>query len=164
MTLSLLALVLIQARGQGPTTQTPTSEYGNFIGRVVAEWLQDGRLMKLVEPFAYLDSKGQRWDAPAGSIVDGASIPQFAWSIIGGPFEGRYRNASVIHDIACVQHQRDWQDVHNVFYMGMLASGVDRMKAKIMYSAVYHFGPRWPAVRETGARDRAGNYRTRAHR
>jgi hypothetical protein len=117
--------------------------WGEFIGKVVVEWLPDGRNMKLMESFAYVDPHGQRWNAPAGSVVNGASIPQFAWSIIGGPFEGKYRDASVIHDVACRSKDRPWQDVHEAFYTAMLASGVEALRAKVMYAAVYHFGPRW---------------------
>src|SRR5690606_6494125 len=58
-------------------------------------------------------------------------------------FEGPYRNASVIHDVACDQKQRPWRDVHRAFYTAMLAAQVDPIKAKIMYGAVYQFGPRW---------------------
>jgi hypothetical protein len=72
---------------------------GQFVGHVVPQWLDDGRKMKLVEPFRYIDPTGLSWDAPIGAVVDGASIPQVAWSVIGGPFEGKYRNASVIHDV-----------------------------------------------------------------
>lgn len=126
-------------------TTARSEESGTFVGHVVAEWLDDkeGRKMKLAEPFAFIEKSGERWDAPKGSIVDGASIPKIAWSIIGGPFEGKYRNASVIHDVACNDKDRTWQSVHKVFYDAMLASGVDISKAKIMYAAVYHFGPRW---------------------
>lgn len=124
-------------------TTSAAQGFGNFIGKVVAEWLDDGRKMKLVEPFAYIDPVGSRWDAPKGWIVDGASIPRVAWSVIGGPFEGQYRNASVIHDVACDQKQRPWRDVHRAFYTAMLAAQVDTIKAKIMYGAVYQFGPRW---------------------
>lgn len=121
---------------------------GSFVGDVVAKWSSDGRTMTLVEPFAYLDPSGVRWDAPKGSKVDGASIPQFAWSIIGGPFEGKYRASSVIHDVACDEKKRPWEAVHQAFYFGMLASGVSTTKAKVMYAAVYHFGPRWPVKQE----------------
>ena len=124
-------------------TQCAAQSYGAFVGKVVTEWLDDGRRMKLVEPFAYVDAVGVRWDAPSGSVVDGASIPRVAWSIIGGPFEGIYRNASVIHDVACDQRRRPWPDVHRAFYTAMLASEVDPIKAKVMYAAVYQFGPRW---------------------
>ena len=117
---------------------------GKFVGKVVTEWLdEDGRKMKLIEPFLYVDPDGSEWNAPIGWVIDGASIPKVAWSVIGGPFEGKYRNASVIHDVACDQKTRPWVDVHRAFYNAMLTGGVDATKAKIMYAAVYHFGPRW---------------------
>lgn len=119
-------------------------EYGKFIGSVKAEWLEDGRTMKLLEDFKYVDPQRIEWNAPLGWIVDGASIPQFAWSIIGGPFEGKYRNASVIHDVACDKREQPWEKVHQAFYNAMRASEVGKIKAKIMYAAVYHLGPRWP--------------------
>jgi len=102
--------------------------------------------MRLLQQFEYIDPKDVDWIAPTGWVVDGASIPQFAWSLIGGPFEGKYRDASVLHDVACDQKRRPWEDVHEMFYWGMRASGVERWRAKIMYAAVYNFGPRWPRV------------------
>ena len=125
-------------------TKLLADEFGYYRGRVVAEWLGDGRTMKLLEDFSYFDPGDEEWDAQLGAIVDGASIPRFAWTIIGGPFEGKYRDASVIHDVACDKEDRPWPKVHRAFYTGMLASGVGVIKAKIMYAAVYHFGPRWP--------------------
>ena len=100
--------------------------------------------MRLLSPLAYFDPTGVEWNAPSGWVVDGASIPQVAWSFIGGPFEGKYRNASVIHDVGCDQKNRPWEAVHEVFYSAMLTSGVETWRAKIMYAAVYHFGPRRP--------------------
>lgn len=129
-------------------SQCMAQDYGAFIGSVIAKWNTDGRTMTLIAPFAYKDPTGFQWDAPAGSVVDGASIPRFAWSIIGGPFEGKYRDSSVIHDVACVAQKQPWELVHRAFYTGMLTSGVDAIKAKTMYAAVYHFGPRWPQQRE----------------
>ena len=120
--------------------------YGKFGGKVVAEWLPDGRTMKLVNPFTYWDPAGGESPAPSGSEVDGASIPQFAWSLMGGPFEGRYRDASVIHDVACQLRQRPWEQVHLTFYFAMLASGANSTLARVMYGAVYHFGPRWTYI------------------
>ena len=118
--------------------------HGQFIGSVETKWLNDGRKMQLLKPFIYIDPYHVEWLAPEGAIVDGASIPQVAWSVIGGPYEGKYRNASVIHDVACDEKTRDWKAVHEAFYNAMLASKVNLATAKIMYTAVYHFGPRWP--------------------
>ena len=117
--------------------------WGYFDGRVVAAWHDDGRDMALVEPFAYVDAAEVRWDAPAGAVVNGASIPRPFWSLIGGPFEGRFRNASVVHDVACVERIRPWRQVHRMFYEACRCGRVGIVKAKTMYYAVYHFGPRW---------------------
>jgi hypothetical protein len=143
--LLLVILLLASTTSFGEVALSSSERLGTFDGRVIAEWLDEGegRKMKLIEPFAFVDQSGIRWDAPAGAIIDGASIPQIAWSLIGGPFEGRYRNASVIHDVACDNRKRSWKSVHRAFYEAMLASDVGITKAKIMYAAVYHFGPRW---------------------
>lgn len=117
---------------------------GRYVGTVQSEWLPDGRQMRLLSAFAYIDPKGVQWDAPSGSIVDGASIPRVGWTFVGAPFEGKYRDASVIHDVGCDQKTRPWESVHEVFYRAMVTSGVEPWRAKIMYAAVYHFGPRWP--------------------
>lgn len=119
------------------------SGFGRFEGRVVASWDGAGREMTLLEPFHYVDQHGARWTAENGSKIDGASIPKAFWSIIGGPFEGRYRNASVVHDIYCDQRTKSWKDVHRMFYEACRCGGVSATKAKLMYYAVYHFGPRW---------------------
>ena len=117
--------------------------FGRFVGNVTATWLNDGRQMKLAADFAYVDPFGKRWDAPNGSVVDGASIPRVLWTAIGGPFEGNYRNASVIHDVACVRRSEPWQKVHRMFYDAMRCGGVEPTRALAMYYAVYHYGPQW---------------------
>src|SRR3954447_8189198 len=68
--------------------------WGYFTGEVDARWENDGRTMVLIDELRYTDPYGQVWVAPAGSKVDGASIPRAFWSVIGVPFEGKYRKAS----------------------------------------------------------------------
>lgn len=116
---------------------------GEFIGQVIAKFHSDGRSMKLVKPFAYIDPTGHQWNVPKGYVIDGASIPGALWSIIGSPFAGKYRDASVIHDYFVDKKNRHWKAVHKVFLNAMLTSGVSNFKAKLMYLAVYRFGPRW---------------------
>jgi hypothetical protein len=118
-------------------------EFGRFIGRVVGEWDANGRDMTLVEDFGYSDPRGGIWLAPKGSIINGASIPKVFWSVIGGPFEGKFRNASVIHDVACVDRTRSHEAVHRAFYEACRAGGVDQQMARILYAAVSKFGPKW---------------------
>lgn len=132
------AVLVLPAQGAG---------FGHFVGEVVARWLIDGRRMELAADFAYVDPSGKRWAAPKGSVVDGASIPQVFWTAVGGPFEGTYRNASVVHDVACVVRDERWEDVHRMFYYAMRAGGVSEFRAAVMYGAVYRFGPRWQEPR-----------------
>ena len=129
-------------------TAVPSSS-GYFEGEVVASWDSDGRKMTLREDFSYVDPNNRRWLAPAGSVVDGASIPPAFWTFVGGPFEGQYRKASVVHDVGCVERTASWEDVHRMFYDACVAGGLDEQRAKVLYYAVYHFGPRWEPVIET---------------
>lgn len=114
-----------------------------FIGAVEARWLSDGRKMRLLEDFSFIDSRQHQWIAPKGSVIDGASIPREMWSMTGSPFVGRYRRASVIHDVACVERTQSHELVHRMFYEAMLHDGVAKGKARIMYIAVRDLGPRW---------------------
>ena len=126
-----------------------SSNCGYFEGDVVASWDNDGRRMTLREDFSYVDPHDRRWTAPAGSVVDGASIPAAFWTFIGGPFEGQYRKASVVHDVGCHEKTARWEDVHRMFYEACVCGGVDLQTAKLLYYAVYHYGPRWEVVVET---------------
>ncbi len=119
------------------------SNYGQFVGTVKAEWLESGRKMKLLEDFIYIDPGNYKWKAPKDSIVDGASIPRLLWTVVGPPFAGRYRDASVVHDVACDQKSEPWKNVHRMFFYACLCGGVGEKKAKLMFWAVRSFGPRW---------------------
>jgi len=105
-------------------------------------------LFRVDADFRFKDPNGLLWLTPAGTEVDGASIPQFLWSIIGGPFEGAYLNASVIHDHYCRTMERTAHDTHRDFYYGMRTSKVPEWKAEWMHWAVLTFGPSWQVVME----------------
>ncbi|MFK7804177.1 MAG: DUF1353 domain-containing protein [Anaerolineae bacterium] len=108
-------------------------------------------LWVLEEEFVYVDSRGKVWTAPAGTITDGASIPQAFLSATGDRLDGAYLDAAVIHDAYCgidnaelaTYQQETWQYVHYVFYEALLTNGMSEQQAKIMYTAVYLGGPRW---------------------
>jgi hypothetical protein len=119
------------------------TKWGHFTGEPVTKWNPDGRTMTLLTELRYTDPNGEVWVAPVGSQVDGASIPRYLWSIMGGPFEGTYRNASVLHDVAYGERKRPWQDCDRMFYNAMRCSGVSAMEAKTMYYALYRFGNHW---------------------
>jgi len=123
------------------------SGHGKFEpNQPTTEWGPGDRQMTLTKKFAYTDAAGTIWRVPDGTVVDGASIPQAFWSVIGGPLEGPYRRASIVHDYFCVDRSEPWQQVHRMFYEAMLAAGTPKVKAKVMYYAVLVGGPRWEKV------------------
>lgn len=107
------------------------------------ELLPDGRSLRLEEDFAYIDPGKRVWVASKDSVVDGASIPQAFWSVTGGPLVGHFRNASIVHDEACKRRVEPSDDVHLMFYNACRCAGVPEYKSKLLYAAVYHFGPNW---------------------
>lgn len=129
---------------------TPPNEWGKFEGAVQTEWLEDGRNMRILSDFAFIDATGKRWPCPKDWKVDGASIPRPLWSIVGGPFEGNYRKASVIHDYACDTRTEKYRDVHRAFYNACRCAGVNETHAKLLYYGVLTGGPQW---RDPGSPD-----------
>ncbi len=122
---------------------TQSHPWGYYTGVPATQWNPDGRSMTLLREFRYTDPKGIVWVAPAGSVVDGASIPRSLWSFMGGPFEGKYRNASVLHDVAYSMQNRPPAECDRMFYNAMRCSGVGAVEAKTMYYALLRFGDHW---------------------
>ena len=122
---------------QGP------KKWGYYSGYVEARWENDGRSMTLLRELRYTDPQGFTWVAPAGSEINGASIPKSLWSLMGGPFEGKYRNASVLHDVAYEQKKRPPEDCDRMFYYAMRCSGVSAVEAGTMYYSLRKFGRHW---------------------
>lgn len=118
-------------------------EWGQFTTSPSIRLLDGTRLVELLEDFTYLDPRGKAWTATTGLIFDGASIPQYVWSFTGGPYDGLYRNAAIIHDQACGDMFEPSNSVHLMFYEACRCGGVDEHKAKLLYWAVYHCGPSW---------------------
>lgn len=122
---------------------------GSFKGQLKVLFMEPktatDRNVQLLEPFGYKDSKGIDWDVPAGYVSDGASIPWSLWSFIGGPYDGPYRDAAVIHDYFCEKKDRKWEDVHAVFLEAALRRGTPEALAQTMYAGILYGGPRWDA-------------------
>jgi len=119
--------------------------WGFYSGAPITRWEPDGRTMTVMSELRYTDPQGMVWIAPGGSGVDGASIPRSLWSIMGGPFEGKYRNASVLHDVAYDQKNRPHEVCDRMFYHAMRCSGVSAVEAGTMYYALRKFGRHWKA-------------------
>lgn len=118
-------------------------EFGAFSGQPLTRWTDEGRDMVLVEPLSYTDPDGKVWTAPAEVPINGASIPREFWTVVGSPFAGKYRDATVIHDYYCDVRTETPAKTHQTFYYAMRARGVPKDDAALKYLAVKHFGPYW---------------------
>lgn len=140
----LLATALAAVGTMGIDGLALAEPVDHFVGELVLKDLDpEGLRFTLDQPFGYVDPSGTMWQAEKGLVTDGASIPWPLWSIVGGPFEGQFRRAAVIHDFYCDRKYRAWHKVHRVLYDAMITGGVGTAKAKLMYYAVWRFGPRW---------------------
>lgn len=123
------------------TSQSPPP--GRFLDPLRLEDVGNGRDFRVMEQFRFLDFSGTTWVVPPGEVVNGASIPRILWDILGGPWSGKYRRGSVVHDYFFRQKKYASGSVHRVFYEAMLTDGVAQLKAKIMYWAVLRFNDSW---------------------
>jgi hypothetical protein len=112
-----------------------------FSGQPVTRWIDD-RVMRLVEEFWYVDPDGNKWVAPAESEINGATIPKALWSSLGSPYAGKYRRASIVHDVGVGElsnpdvtpQQRKAAD--RMFYHACRYDGCSRYLAKLLYTGV----------------------------
>ncbi len=112
---------------------------GVFSGNPKTEWLSDtgdDRDMRVIEPFWYLDPGGRRWDVPAGTIINGASIPRTLWSSVGSPYTGDYRRAALVHDAAVGREGVLRSEADTMFHFACLCGGCTVLQAKLLYAGV----------------------------
>ena len=134
---------------------------GRYIGQLELTALSGGRLMRLSQPYTYIDPAGRTWAVPARAVVDGASIPRVFWTVVGGPWDGPYRDASVIHDWFCAVRTKPWKETHRMFYDAMLTSQVPSRQARLMFLAVRYAGPSWDDLTLANSRLLTNNGQTR---
>jgi hypothetical protein len=141
-----IASILVR---QWPQNRSSTEEImgehalGRYTGELILEPLQGGQLMKTVLDFGFLGADGRHWPVPPATSVDGSSIPEALWALLGGRWEGDCREAFVVHDHYCAARGADWRSVRRMFYHAMLVSGVSEGRARLVYAGVYFAGPRW---------------------
>lgn len=116
---------------------------GEFSGEPQTLWLTedgtDDRKMSLLKDFWFKDPKGKKWEAHKDDKVDGASIPRALWTLLGSPYTGDYRRASIVHDVAC-NKAGDNADkrlaADRMFYYACRAGGCSIWQATLLYIGV----------------------------
>lgn len=124
---------------------------GSFSGEPRTLWLTesgDDRDMQMLELFTFTDPAGKVWDAPESSYINGASIPRPLWTLVGSPYTGDYRRASIVHDVACDRAKSDKQArraADRMFYHACRVGGCSVAQSIILYLGV-RIGAIWPLV------------------
>lgn len=106
---------------------------------------------RVLTPLRFTDAAGRDWSVPRRALTDGASIPPLLVPLVGEPRAPEFVAAAALHDAACGAgnealpqfHARDWEATHVMFHDALLAAGVGRARARVMFAAVYLAGPRW---------------------
>ena len=133
----------------GVTSTIGKFSNNSFKGIVQAEFVlpakpdDNFRDMKLLSAFGFVDPRGVSWDVPAGYVTNGASVPWGLWNIVGGPYDGPYRDAAVIHDYYTDFKTRTWEDTHRMYYEASIARGVSETRAGVMYAGLLVGADRW---------------------
>jgi hypothetical protein len=107
--------------------------------------------MRLLADFWFRDRKAKVWTTPANYDVDGASIPRALWSLVGSPYTGDYRRASIVHDKACDESGNDQtarKAADRMFYQACRTGGCSIFEATLLYvgvriGALMPFVPAW---------------------
>lgn len=107
--------------------------WGYFSENPKMELLIDGREMRLLEEFSYIDRAGKLWLVPKGHVVNGANIPQAVWNVFGGPWDGLHRNASILHDYYCATKKDTWINTQMMFFEACRCAGMSAWKASVFY-------------------------------
>ena len=113
-----------------------------FTKPIIVELLPGGRKVRVVESFSYDVGKkgGSTIYVPAGFVSDGATIPRFAWPIIGSPLTGKYRAAAILHDYLYYTAKYPRKRCDEIFLEAMTVLKVNKVKRTIIFWAVRFFG------------------------
>lgn len=103
--------------------------------------------MALLERFSYIDPDGREWVADAGVTIDGATIPRPLWTLLGSPYTGDYRRASIVHDVATDHPDSAGarRAADRMFFHACRAGGCSLREAIVLYVGV-RIGAHLPQV------------------
>lgn len=107
--------------------------------QIVAHKANGHPIFKLLVGIKFFCPNGYIIYIPAGFLFDGASIPKFAWSIVGTP-GGRYLFAALIHDWLYMSRAFKRKDADKLFLRIMERLEIGCFGRHVMYNAVRAFG------------------------
>jgi Protein of unknown function (DUF1353) len=131
-------------------TLGPETQWGRWLDRAQVEVYgarSTERRVVLLTPLRWRDPDGTILTVPEGLMADGASVPRFAWWLMGGRLALDYIRPAFVHDLACRMRGGVFgssTESATRFYRGLRADGMAFWKADLCRDAVQWFGPQWP--------------------
>ncbi len=98
------------------------------------------RIQRVAEDWTCSVDGVPRFTVPEGFCSDGASIPRLLWSVVGSPFDPKFSAAAIMHDWLYRKTTIARKTADNVFLRLLLANGVHRFRARLMWCGVRLFG------------------------
>lgn len=124
----------------------PQPSRGRWLNDPVLELLPGTRLVRTPVDLVYIDRRGRRHVAPAGSISDGMTSPPWSWGWVGSPLTPDYRRPCFLHDVYVVTRAIPSAEAHQLLKEGLLEAregALWRLRVWAFDWLVRHFGPRW---------------------
>lgn len=121
--------------------------HGSFVGATIVDFEENGHGVRLRRDLVYHDTQGRLWSAPEGTICRGECLPPGVWNLLGPPFFGPHREASIIHEHYCRMRAGVASDVHQMFYEACRAGGVAEPVARLALRELRLHGPGWGGKR-----------------
>jgi len=141
--MACLASALVIAAA--PVTAANGAGQGGFEGRVVVEWLDDAFVpsVRTLEDYGFRQAKGKFWQVARGQVFDGRGMPPLFYDLVGQPYGGNFRKASIVYESATQRMTEKWDEAQRMFFEAAVAEGVAVPEAKVMYLLLALQGSRW---------------------
>lgn len=110
--------------------------------KAIAKYPFENKAALKVTLFDLIKEVKHEFTIPKFYCWDGATIPRFFWRLIGAKTSAEFLIPSMVHDWMCIYHASVGYDRNfssRVFKALLVASGVGKAKAQIMYLAVDNF-------------------------
>lgn len=127
------------------------------------DWFPAHTKMRFLADFAFVDSRGYRWEAKAGEVIESVNL-LFAiwakaishrsnnWSGARGNqeeiAEPHFIRSSVLYDVACQNSMGTSDTANRMVYEALLVEGAPQSLALLFYTAIWLYGPRWLDARK----------------
>lgn len=117
-----------------------------FLTNPALRWVGFGEeRQELLEPLIYVAGNGERFEVPAGTVTDYASIPRLFWNLKGFNPYGPAKMPAVLHDYLYAlrggePYEKSRRECDDLFLEAMQLVGVGWLHRHVIYAAVRLMG------------------------